>query len=106
MVRFVNDDPMGTAGASSQFLQPREKFDEKGRAMFERETQQVTDYTLFGFRQDFKHFLSARNSLAVSQRNYTLHRRVIALRVYHTQLVVVLHQALDDSGCQRGFPAL
>src|SRR5262245_28244326 len=103
-MRFVDDGPMRAAPRGAQFLQPRQQSGEEGRAMIERDPEEVYDDVLRRLVEQFEDLVHVRRAAVVAQDHRAFEGRVIAFRVNYAELIAPLSQALEKAAGQSRFP--
>src|SRR5215510_3055893 len=103
-MRFVDDGPMRAAPRGAQFLQPRQQSGEEGRAVIERDPEEVYDDVLRRLVEQLEDLVHVRRAAVVAQDHRAIEGRVIALGVNDAELIAPLGQALEKATGQSRFP--
>jgi len=97
LMRFVDDGPMRAAPRGAQFLQPRQQSGEEGRAVVERDSEEVDDDVLRRLVEQFEDLVHVRLAAVVAQDDRALEGRVIAFGVNDAELIAFFGQALEKA---------
>ena len=104
VMRFVDDGPMRAAPRGAQFLQPRQQSGEEGRAVVERDSEEVDDDVLRRLVEQFEDLVHVRLAAVVSQDDRAFEGRVIAFGVNDAELIAPFGKTLEKSAGQSRFP--